>query len=205
MCAYTRPVEASNISKIFDQQCPDSNDLRELNLKDGLIYQFKTMNKREPQSRSEPLKIKLLMCVCMYNENKNAIQLTLSGIYDNLKNLEAEGISSEEIAVVLMQDGILKLVSDRSKRTFVSNNKEKNSMVEFYRRLDELDGKPKCELEERVNIILDEIDNYNRKGMGSYVANNRDFPPSIEKNISLLYQNLWNPGMTDPKRAGENF
>ena len=45
-----------------------------------------------------------------------------------------------------MQDGILKLVSDRNKRTFVGNRKEKNSMVEFYRRLDELDGKPKCEL-----------------------------------------------------------
>jgi hypothetical protein len=82
----------------------------------------------------------------MYNENKNAIQLTLSGIYDNLKNLEAEGISCEEVAVVLMQDGILKLVADRAKRTYVGNNKEKNSMVEFYRRLDELDGKPKCDL-----------------------------------------------------------
>jgi chitin synthase len=34
-------------------------------------------------------------------------------------------------------------------------------------------------LEERVNTIIDEIDNFNRKGMSSYVANNRDFPPSI--------------------------
>ena len=43
--------------------------------------------------------------------------------------------------------------------------------------------------------------------MGSYVANNRDFPPSIEKNISLLYQNLWHPGMTDfnNEREGEHF
>jgi chitin synthase len=60
-------------------------------------------------------------------------------------------------------------------------------------------------LEERINTIIDEIDNFNRKGMASYVANNRDFPPSIEKNISLLYQNLWHPGMTDPTRANENF
>lgn len=42
-----------------------------------------------------------------------------------------------------MQDGILKLVADRNKRTFA---KGKKSMVEFYRRLDELDGKPKCDL-----------------------------------------------------------
>lgn len=69
-------------------------------------------------------------------------------------------------------------------------------MVEFYRRLDELDGKPRCDLEERINVVLDEIDNYNRKGMASYVANNKDFPQSIERNISLLYQNLWRPGMT---------
>lgn len=98
-----------------------------------------------------------------------------------------------------MQDGILKLVADRNKRTYVGNGgKKKNSMVQFYRRLDELDGKQKCDLEERINIILDEMDNYKRKGMDSYLSNNRDFPQSIERNISLLYQNLWNPAMTDP-------
>lgn len=32
--------------------------------------------------------------------------------------------------------------------------------------------------------------------MGGMVASNRDFPPSIEKSISLLYQNLWHPGLT---------
>jgi hypothetical protein len=47
--------------------------------------------------------------------------------------------------------------------------------------------------------------------MGSQIGNNRDFPPTIEKNISLLYQNLWDPGMTDPERKlraeleGETF
>lgn len=94
-----------------------------------------------------PLKIKVLACVCMYNESKNAINLTLGGIYDNLDNLYLQGISHEEVAVVLLQDGILKLVADRSKRTFAKNDaKNKNSMVEFYRKLDELDGKPKCDL-----------------------------------------------------------
>ena len=33
--------------------------------------------------------------------------------------------------------------------------------------------------------------------MGNMVTKNCDFPPTIEKNISLLYQNLWHPGMTD--------
>jgi hypothetical protein len=66
--------------------------------------------------------------------------------------MEEEGIAAEEVAVVLMQDGILKLVADRNKRTYA---KGKNSMVEFYRRLDELDGKSKCDLDERINTILD--------------------------------------------------
>jgi len=57
--------------------------------------------------------------------------------------LEAQGISSEEVAVVLMQDGILKLVADRNKRTYAKGS---NSMVEFYRALDEHDKKPRCDL-----------------------------------------------------------
>ena len=42
-----------------------------------------------------------------------------------------------------MQDGILKLVGDRNKRTMA---KGRASMVEFYRMLDEIDGKAKCDL-----------------------------------------------------------
>jgi hypothetical protein len=48
------------------------------------------------------------------------------------------------VGVVLMQDGILKLVEDRKKRTYAKGDK---SMVEFYKRLDMLDGKSKCDLE----------------------------------------------------------
>jgi hypothetical protein len=118
----------------------------------------------------------MLICVCMYNESKNAINLTLTGIYNNLEHLKTQGISHEEVGVVLIQDGILKLVADRKKRTYA---KGKNSMVEFYRELDRLDDKPKCDLEERINVILDEIDNFNKKGMDSQVGNNKDFPPTI--------------------------
>lgn len=32
--------------------------------------------------------------------------------------------------------------------------------------------------------------------MGSNVSRNKDFPPSIEKNIALVYQNLWYPEKT---------
>jgi hypothetical protein len=138
-------------------------------------------------------RIKVLICVCMYNESKNAINLTLNGIYENLANLRAKGMSDGDIGVVLIQDGILKLVQDRVKRTWAKGD---NSMIKFYEKMDEFEGKDKCELVERINIILDEIDNFDRKGMKGNVSRNRDFPPSIEKNIALVYQNLWWPSKT---------
>ena len=70
----------------------------------------------------------------MYNESKNAINLTLNGIYRNLASLKKEGINSADIAVVLIQDGILKLVQDKKQRTLA---KGEDSMVKFYERLDE--------------------------------------------------------------------
>jgi ABC-type phosphate transport system ATPase subunit len=94
----------------------------------------------------------------------------------------------------LVQDGILKLVQDRVKKTYV---KGKNSMIEFYKRMDRVEGKHKCDLTDRISTILNEIQNYDRKGMSSHVQRNRDFPPSIEKNISLVYQNLWYPDKTN--------
>jgi hypothetical protein len=45
MCIYTPKIESTNISKIYDQPCPDTNDLRELTIEDGMIYQFRQMNK----------------------------------------------------------------------------------------------------------------------------------------------------------------
>lgn len=74
--------------------------------------------------------VKVLVCICMYNESKNAIQTTLEGIYSNLGPLKENGVSEHDIAVVLIQDGILKLVKDRVRRTYA---KDEHSMVEFYR------------------------------------------------------------------------
>ena len=33
--------------------------------------------------------------------------------------------------------------------------------------------------------------------MKGNVTRNRDFPPSIEKNIAMVYQNLWKPSKTN--------
>jgi hypothetical protein len=90
----------------------------------------------------------------MYNESRHAIETTLEGIYSNLGPLRENGVTQDDIAVVLIQDGILKLVKDRVRRTYA---KGKHSMLEFYRELDRREGKEKCYLDERINIILDEI------------------------------------------------
>lgn len=69
MCKYVKPIEATNIKKISDQQSPDPNELTSLSLIDGLIYKFGQMNKPQVIDGMEqpPLKIKVLCCVCMYN------------------------------------------------------------------------------------------------------------------------------------------
>ena len=146
LAIYTGPIEGNNFSRYYDQRTPDMAYLRKIDITDGMIYQFQQMKNRIIEldnKKREKLGIKILICVCMYNESKNAINLTLSGIYENLELLEKEGYSWEEIGVVLVQDGILKLVADRKKRTYA---KGKNSMVEFYKDLDRLDGKPRCDL-----------------------------------------------------------
>lgn len=66
-----------------------------------------------------------------------------------------------------MQDGILKLVENKLTRTYAKGD---DSMVHFFRTLDELEGKKRCDLEERINIILDESENLSRKGMDRNIS-----------------------------------
>ena len=49
-----------------------------------MIYSFKETELREGGMG----RIKILICICMYNEGGNAINLTLTGIYNNLRALE---------------------------------------------------------------------------------------------------------------------
>jgi hypothetical protein len=121
MSVYMHKVESNNVTKLFDQPTPNRSLLREFDLADGLIYQLAEMNNfhtKNPNSSGKRLRIKVLICVCMYNEGQTAINLTLNGIYENLPELEKQGISAEEVGVVLMQDGILKLVENRLERTY---------------------------------------------------------------------------------------
>lgn len=50
----------------------------------------------------------MLICVTMYNEKMKMLERTLGGIQENLEGFKELGISSDQIAVVVMQDGIEK-------------------------------------------------------------------------------------------------
>ena len=51
--------------------------------------------------------------MCLYNESRKALETTLNGIYSNLPALEKAGINHTDLAVVVLQDGILKLVKEK--------------------------------------------------------------------------------------------
>lgn len=48
----------------------------------------------------------MLICITMYNENKSVFEDTLNGIYKNLKKFKSVGIPNEDIAVIVLVDGI---------------------------------------------------------------------------------------------------
>lgn len=66
--------------------------------------------------------------------------------------MKEHGVSDGDVAVVLIQDGILKLVQDRVTRTLAKGN---NSMVKFFETMDKAEGKDKCDLVDRINTVLD--------------------------------------------------
>lgn len=90
------------------------------------------------------------------------------------------------MAVVIIQDGILKLVTDRLHRKM-------SSSVKFFEQIDYLSGKSECKLISRINGILDEIDELERNQLNSFVEKNNGLPPTVPKNVSLLYQFEWKP------------
>ena len=74
------------------------------------------------------------------------------GIYKNFYKLVKErGMSSKDMAVVIIQDGILKLVTDILHRNM-------SSSVRFFEKIDYYSGKSECKLVSRINEILNEIE-----------------------------------------------
>lgn len=114
---YKERIYANGCRKSYEESLVPTNYLTKFSPDDGMIYNMRNIRSKE-NSEFPVGSIQILICVCMYNESRNAINLTLNGIYNNLRHFKEAGFSTGDIAVVLMQDGILKLVSDRKKRTF---------------------------------------------------------------------------------------
>jgi hypothetical protein len=84
LCKYAKTI-TPDITVYNDAKIPDRVDLRVFQPQDGMICNFKEISK-DPELKIGSIKI--LVCICMYNEGSGAIQQTLEGIYDNLKYLE---------------------------------------------------------------------------------------------------------------------
>ena len=86
------------------------------------MYALGKLTKKKNQVGYNFKGLKCLVCVCMYNESKYAIETTLTGIYQNLPYLTQNGVTEDDIAVVLIQDGIMKLVKDRASREYAKGS-----------------------------------------------------------------------------------
>ena len=178
---YIPKITASNFNKMFYDDTPERNEISNFEPSDGLMYYMGKLTRKTKKTANGGggyffKGIKCLICICMYNESKYAMETSLNGIYSGLPDLAENGITEDDIAVILVQDGLLKLVRDRATREYANGS---YSLVEFYRELDRREGKEKCYLDERLQIIMDELDNFDRKRMSELYKNNNDFPPSI--------------------------
>ena len=61
--------------------------------------------KREETEEGKP-GLKLAICICMYSEDKAMLKKTLAGVQENIAAFEKKGVSSHEIAVFVIMDGI---------------------------------------------------------------------------------------------------
>ena len=86
---YTHKILASE-TKYFNQKSTNSDHLKKMSTEDGMVFGFREMLIQHQRSfydannKQHYFGPKILMCVCMYNEGIDAINLTLGGIYNNL-------------------------------------------------------------------------------------------------------------------------
>ena len=79
------------------------------------------------------------------NENEINLTNTLNGIYDNLEAFCSNKISTDDIAVVVMADGILNL---------------EKSILEYFDVLDKDMGYPELTIDSRLKNIQEETEKY---------------------------------------------
>lgn len=53
--------------------------------------------------------IQVCICICMYSEDKVMLRKTLAGVSNNIATFVQNGVSADDIAVVVVMDGIEKV------------------------------------------------------------------------------------------------
>ncbi|KAL4466748.1 hypothetical protein ABPG74_010345 [Tetrahymena malaccensis] len=152
-------------------------NLRNFRKQDGLGYLYSRHKRINVKVNEKDMKletIQMLICITMYAEPKDFLVNTLRGIYSNLKHFEKMGISSKQIVVVIIQDGIIQMVEE---------------MVNFFSELDIKQGRT-LELVRRRQIIQQQIQFLRREKKQSVLDYNDGFPNTIPKQMALLYQDF---------------
>lgn len=133
---------------------------RKFNPSDGLIYYLdqKPLRMTEFQEKKKMRKLRMLVCVTMYNEERHLLNKTLEGIHDNLAAFLMASICPEDIAVVVISDGIQKMHP---------------TVLKFMKELDEQMKFPELTIEKRLKEIDD--------GCKLYIDEAQDDPREIQK------------------------
>ncbi|KAL4468651.1 hypothetical protein ABPG74_005154 [Tetrahymena malaccensis] len=173
---YTQPIQPKTHYQsngqayytYFDENSyRNANILRNLNEKDGLIGYYS--NKRQKDI------LQMLVCVTMYSEERNFLEQTLLHIQNNLKGFQELGVQDFQVVVAVIYDGIMKV---------------KEEVVDFYLQLDSENGfDPNKNLKMRREVIQNQIDYLTFTNQSHLLDTNEGLPPTIPKQISLLYQN----------------
>ncbi|KRX08247.1 hypothetical protein PPERSA_01177 [Pseudocohnilembus persalinus] len=155
-----------------------------------------TKEYKEIQKMERESKIQMLVCITQYNEDYSMLERSLGGVAQNIAEFEKLGLSSRNIVVVVIQDGIEKTNSDTAKNLYDKIDEELG--------LNELPDKDSNDPEvKKLNLLKSRTYRY-RKNLimqarqmlakdypdvhHKYTIENQDFPANLPKNVAQLYQ-----------------
>lgn len=82
---FKNRIYANNCKQIIQEDAPDKTSISNFTKDDGLLHLLGEMRKTEGFGGKG---IQIIVCVCMFNESRVALETTLKGIYANLESLE---------------------------------------------------------------------------------------------------------------------
>lgn len=150
-------------------------------IESNIYFDLGEVEFKNPNEKLEN-RLRLLCCVTVYNESQEELFMTLKGIFENMDSFLDQGISTYDIAVCVVFDGILKL-NPSMQNYFKSLDSEMDSHgTSIESKMEEINRGAEVYLKEagenKIKFITrkKEIDNKNY------------LPPEIPKKTSVCYQ-----------------